>query len=248
MKVLIVEDDINSMYLLKTILKKGGYKTINAQDGAEALKRLKKNKIDIIISDILMPKMDGFQLCRKCKGDDKLRKILFLFYTATYKRKQDEEFALSLGAEKFIIKPREPDVLLKIMDEIIREHKKEEPKTSSKKLIKEEQYLAGYNRRIIKKLEDKVVNLNKEIIRRKKIEDELYNRIKELNCLYYIANLAIRPGASLAKIFKEIVKFIPAGMKHPEMVCSRIVFNKKEYRTNNFKKTIFSHSFNVLSL
>lgn len=236
MKVFIAEDNIDSMYLLKTLLKKSGYRTVTAQNGSEALKKLKKNKVDLIISDILMPKMDGFQLCRACKKDDKLSKIPFIFYTATYRRKQDEEFALSLGADKFIIKPQEPEILLRIIHDTLREHKEIKSEAVSKQPVKEEQYLTMHSRRIIRKLEDKVKSLNEEIIRRKKTEDELYQKIKELNCLYFVANLTIKPDKPLEKIFKEVVKSIPQGMHCPEKTYSRIIFDKKEFKSGNFKK------------
>ncbi len=58
----------------------------------------------MIVTDVLMPKMGGFQLCRACKSDNKLRKLLFVFYTATYTDKKDKDFALDPGAEKFIVK------------------------------------------------------------------------------------------------------------------------------------------------
>jgi putative two-component system response regulator len=70
-----------------------------------------------------MPQMDGFQLCRECKKDESLKKIPFIFYTATYTDKEDEKFALSLGAERFIIKPQEPEIFLKILKEVIEEYK-----------------------------------------------------------------------------------------------------------------------------
>jgi len=76
----------------------------------------------MIISDILMPVMDGFALCRACKQDERLKDIPFIFYTATYTDPKDEEFALSLGAERFIVKPVEPDKFLALLRETIEAH------------------------------------------------------------------------------------------------------------------------------
>jgi putative nucleotidyltransferase with HDIG domain len=242
MKVLIADDNIESLYFLDTLLTKSGYRTMTAENGAQALRRLKKHKFDAIITDILMPKMDGFQLCRECKSDKRLKEIPFLFYTATYRRKEDEEFALSLGAERFIIKPQEPEILLKILSDAIEEHKKKEHKIGLKEPVKEEIYLAEHNKRIIKKLEDKVISLDKEITRRKETEDKLFERIKELDCLYSVSNLAIRQDVSLEKIFKETVKQISEGMKYPELVCSRIIFDKEVFKTDNFKETKWKES------
>jgi len=113
------------------------------------------------VSDILMPRMDGFQLCRECKKDDSLKKIPFIFYTATYTDEKDEEFALSLGAEKFIVKPAEQEVFLRILEEVIEEHEKGALVTPKETIKEEKIYLTGYNKRLIQKLEKKMLDLEK---------------------------------------------------------------------------------------
>jgi CheY-like chemotaxis protein len=161
MKILIVDDIEESLYLLETLLKGSDYQVVTAKDGAEAFSKLKEESIDIIVSDILMPRMDGFQLCRECKKDENLRKIPFIFYTATYTNKKDEDFALSLGAEKFLVKPLEPEVFLRILEEVIEEYGKR-ILVAPKGLLKEEEiYLAKYNKRLIHKLEKKMLDLEK---------------------------------------------------------------------------------------
>ena len=105
MKILIVDDTREDLLLLETILSHVGYEVETALNGVEALEKACRGNFNMIISDILMPRMDGFQLCRKIKTDDKLKNIPFIFYTAAYVSPQDEKFALSLGVEKFIIKP-----------------------------------------------------------------------------------------------------------------------------------------------
>ena len=114
MKILIVDDIEENLYLLEVLLKGSGYEVVTAEDGVEALQKIKKETIGLIISDILMPRMDGFQFCRECKKDDSIKRIPFIFYTATYIDIKDEEFALSLGAEKFIVKPQKPEEFLRI--------------------------------------------------------------------------------------------------------------------------------------
>ncbi len=100
-----VDDAAVNLYILEMLLKGNNYEVVTAGDGVEALERLHEGAVDLIISDILMPRMDGFQLCRECKSDPQLRKIPFVFYTATYTEARDQAFAMSLGADRFVIKP-----------------------------------------------------------------------------------------------------------------------------------------------
>ena len=107
-RILVVDDNDQNLYMLKILLEGNGYQLTLAKNGNEALEAAHSNTPDLIISDILMPGMDGFALCRECKKDGQLRDIPFIFYTATYTDPKDEQFALSLGAVRFIRKPSEP--------------------------------------------------------------------------------------------------------------------------------------------
>ena len=108
-KILIVDDNSKNLYMLEVLLKGVGYEVVTAKNGIEALEKLRASRFDGIVSDILMPLMDGFRLIRECKKDPVLRQIPFIFYTATYTEKRDEEFGLSLGAIRYIVKPAEPE-------------------------------------------------------------------------------------------------------------------------------------------
>ncbi len=210
MKILIVDDIEENLYLLETLLKGSGYKVVTAKDGVEAINRLKEEPIDIIVSDILMPKMDGFQLCRECKKDDSFKNIPFVFYTATYTEKKDEEFALSLGVEKFIVKPQEPEVLLNILKEVSEAHKKGTLITPKEPIKEEEIYLTEYNKRLINKLERKVLDLEKSEKRlQKTMEDTIYTIGK-------IAETRDPYTAGHQKNVSQIAIFIAQEMKLPQ--------------------------------
>ncbi len=172
-RILIVDDNLQNLYLLKTIFKGNGYEVISARNGKDALKLVQENPPDIIVSDILMPEMDGFELCRQLKKDKHLKLIPFIFYTATYTEPQDEQFALSLGADRFIIKPQKPEVLGQAVSDVLEEyrHKKSISKVFPQK--KEDEIIRQYNEVILHKLEKKVAQLEKEIIDRNQTEKEL---------------------------------------------------------------------------
>ncbi|MCX8030824.1 MAG: PAS domain S-box protein [Thermodesulfovibrionales bacterium] len=122
MKILIVDDNTDSRVLLEKLLKSRGYDVLSASNGVEALEKISLYMPDLIISDILMPEMDGFELCRRVKTDQNLSKIPFVFYTATFVDRKDERLALSLGASRFLIKLMEPDIFLNIIEEVLEEY------------------------------------------------------------------------------------------------------------------------------
>jgi two-component system, cell cycle sensor histidine kinase and response regulator CckA len=158
-KILIVDDNPENIYLLQSLLKGNGYDIISATNGEEALETARNTPPDLIISDVLMPVMDGFTLCRQWKQDGALKAIPFVFYTATYTDPKDEELALSLGADLFIIKPAEPDELIRMIRDVIAKYKAGSLSGGSIEMPGETTYLKKYNAVLIRKLEDKLVQL-----------------------------------------------------------------------------------------
>ncbi len=167
LEILIVDDSSDNLEMLEYLLKGNNYKVNTAFNGKEALEKLQGNTYDIIISDILMPIMDGFQLCRECKKNETLRNICFIFYTATYVDKKDEEFAMSLGAQSFIRKPQEPDVLLKIITETYQKHIETKDTTNTIEEKDEDEIYKLYSERLVAKLEKRNLDLENEIKKHK---------------------------------------------------------------------------------
>ena len=187
MKILIVDDNEENLYMLETLLKGNGFEVVSAGNGAEALETLETTSVDLIVSDILMPKMDGFQLCKAVKGDSALNSIPFILYTASYTDDKDEELAWKIGADKYIKKPIEPEDFINVVKDLIRDA--QEGRSPARKPVYEdkEDVLKLYNERLIMQLEQKMVDLEKEIAERKKMEKEVQKRIKELEDFYDMA-------------------------------------------------------------
>ncbi len=159
MKVLLVDDNAQNLYMLRVLLEGSGYQAETAANGAEALEKARSAPPALLIADILMPVMDGFTLCREWQQDERLKEIPFVFYTATYTDPKDKAFALSLGAERFIVKPTEPDVFVGIVRQVIQEATAGRLRAPGKPVEEEPVYLTTYNERLIKKLEDKMTQL-----------------------------------------------------------------------------------------
>ncbi|HPA78238.1 MAG TPA: response regulator [Kiritimatiellia bacterium] len=176
MKTILIADDIEAnRYLLQSLLKGSGYKVSTTQNGREALDAARKNPPDMIITDILMPEMDGFQLCRAWRTDKALAGIPFIFYTATYTDPSDEKFALDLGADRFITKPQSPETLLQAIQAVFEETETKGVHAAASGVSTGDQY----SQVLFKKLEQKVQDLEetrgkleKEIRDRQQAEDE----------------------------------------------------------------------------
>jgi len=160
LRLLIVEDDPEALYMLQFLLQEQGHHVETAANGVEALEKARREPPDMAISDILMPQMDGFTLCREWKKDEQLKRIPFVFYTATYTDPNDEEFALSLGAERFITKPTEPEVFVEILQEVITAHEEGVLAAPKEPVAEEADALQQYSERLVKKLEDKMLELD----------------------------------------------------------------------------------------
>lgn len=191
-QILIVDDKEENLYLLRSLLQGHGHEVVTAVNGVEALKNARQNLPRLIISDILMPVMDGYALCREWRMDEKLKAVPFIFYTATYTDERDQEFALSLGADKFIVKPVEPESLMASIREVL-ELKGNQPAPITREEAgasnapgletpgeSETGFLKQYNGVLIRKLELKMMQLKQanleleqDIVMRKRAEDEL---------------------------------------------------------------------------
>ncbi len=159
MKILIVDDKEENLYFLEALLKGSGYQVVSAGNGAEALEKLRSEGAEMIISDVLMPVMDGFKLCIEVRADEAFKDIPLVFYTATYKDKRDEELALKMGADRYIIKPMEPDELLEILQAVIRDAEKGNRVSKTPVTDEGEEIFKLYSERLVNKLENKMLKL-----------------------------------------------------------------------------------------
>ncbi len=110
-KILVVEDDPHHLALIEIVLSKKNYEIIKAGNGIEALEKLRESSPDLIIADIMMPEMDGFELCERVRKEENYKNIPFIFLSALGDI-EDRVKGLKLGADDYITKPFSPEELL----------------------------------------------------------------------------------------------------------------------------------------
>ncbi|MBI3737967.1 MAG: response regulator [Chloroflexi bacterium] len=148
--LLVVEDIPNILEMLELTLRFKGYEVITARNGQEALEVLKERRPALIITDILMPKMDGFSLMYHLRTDRKTRDIPVVFVSATYVAPEDKAFAKTLGATKFIEKPIDMEELLKTISQLLKQGSAVQTKP-----IREREFFEKYLERLEIKLDQK---------------------------------------------------------------------------------------------
>jgi len=155
--LLIVEDDPDIRALLDTTLRFRKYGVVTAQNGREALEIIEKEHPTLVIADIMMPHLDGFGLVHRMRINPETRAIPVVFITATYVAVEDKDFALRIGATRFIQKPVDLDKFLAMIEELL----KQDPHTLPQPLD-EFSFYDGYRQRLEAKLEEKVRQIARE--------------------------------------------------------------------------------------
>lgn len=148
--ILVVEDVPNVLELLCVTLQFKGYPVVTATNGREALEVIKNEPPALIITDILMPKMDGYSLVHRLRNDPETRHIPVIFLSATYVTAEDKIFALSLGAVRFLEKPIDTEEFLLTIAEVLLSGPDAVPDP-----LPDKNFYRGYRERLETKLQHK---------------------------------------------------------------------------------------------
>jgi CheY-like chemotaxis protein len=162
--LLIVDDVPNILDFLEVTLKFKGYEVMQARNGQEALEAIQKKRPALVITDILMPKMDGFSFVYHLRTDPATREIPVVFLSATYVAPEDKAFAMTIGATRFIEKPIDTEEFLLTIAELLTQEALPPPPP-----LKEREFFLGYRKRLEMKLQQK----NSQIARAERLLETL---------------------------------------------------------------------------
>lgn len=154
--ILVVDDREEDAYLLTQIFRGHGFDVDSAGDGVSAMERAATCRPDLVVSDVFMPRMDGFALCRSLRQNESTRSIPFIFYSANYTSAEDESFARRIGADLFLTKPQEPDILISVVKGLLT---KGHPQPPEPVAPVDDAFQSGYATVISRKLGQKLAEL-----------------------------------------------------------------------------------------
>ncbi len=201
MRILLVDDLNDGRQVLRYMVEKNGHEAIEAENGSIALTIAKSSPPDLIISDALMPVMDGFKFLRALKQDPALYTIPFVLYSSAYKEEQDVRLAMSLGADAYLFKPMDPIELWKKIEGILL--KAQQNLHCPSELIQEDaEYLRRYSEVVATKLEAKVRELETTLAEHQRAEEEIRKLNQELE--QRVQERTIELSARNIQLSKEI--------------------------------------------
>jgi PAS domain S-box-containing protein len=266
-KVLVVEDSPTQLEELRFLLEGSGFSVVTATNGREGLAAAGANAIDLVISDIVMPEMDGYALCKALRADETLRDLPVIMLTSLADPR-DVIRGLESGANNFICKPYEDRALLaRVQNVLINQEIRKA--TSSEMgisiffagqrffitadrlqildlLLSTYENAVSHNSELIR-TRDKLRALNEQLEARvAERTAALAERVKELRCLYAVSSLAANPSGSKKELLEAAVDLIPPAMQYPEITCARIVLEGQEFASGNFRDTAWKQSADIV--
>lgn len=190
--LLVVEDVPDILELLDETLKFKGYRVVTATNGEAALEQIEKEQPALIITDILMPKMDGFSLVHRLRLDASTRDIPVVFLSATYIAPEDKEFALTIGVTRFVEKPVDLAEFFPLVEELLKGG------STSPKPLNEIEFYEGYRKR----LEIKLKHKNTQIAR----DQHLLETLQDAQKQSFKASMqtTLREKEEIQKLLEEI--------------------------------------------
>jgi len=198
MKILIIEDDHETRDILSDILRSAGYEVVVAKDGEEGLIAARADKPSLVITDILMPGVDGFHFLSEVRKDSSLKDLPVIFYTGNYLDEEDEQLARKLGVSKYLIKPLSPQDLTNVVNELLEVTAGDNVPRVSHPSLEEPVFLKLYNERLVTKLKQKIIENDDSRMFLENIMEGIADGVVVIDVDHTIINANSAVAASLA--------------------------------------------------
>ncbi|UUZ68911.1 response regulator [Polaromonas sp. P2-4] len=178
MNILVVDDNATNRKLLRAQLEAEGYAVLEAVDGVDALAVLESEPVDALISDILMPHMDGYRLCHRIRRHPKFSALPIILYTSTYESASDRKLAGVVGADRYLIKPAPTPVILQALHEAMQQAGERNPPMDP--LPDEAYILHEYSEVLVQKLEARNSELREALEKIRQAHEEILDLNRDL--------------------------------------------------------------------
>ncbi len=207
-RILLVDDNELLLKVLKDSYQAEGYDVITASHGADALQILMHRQFDLVVTDVLMPVMDGYQLCYKIRNHDRLKDLPVIIHTATYLAEGEEKIAKEMGANMFISKTASPEAVMQATKDILAnpgnfKHVSAPPPQSTENML---QYNAG----LVNKLEER----NRELEQIKVRLEQNLSRLKEAQQIAHLGNWELDFATQITTWSDEAWKIFGLSPQH----------------------------------
>ena len=175
--VLVVDDQVVNRQVLKTVLGYKGYAILEARNGEEALRVTRAARPDVVISDIVMPNLDGFQFVSELRKDPTTSTTSVVFYTGVFDEVKARQLARDCGVEHLLTKPAEPAQIIDVVGQAVAESRRGAPKPLA------ETFTDEYGKLFSAALSSKILELEEEVRRRAEAETALLNAYEGLEAV-----------------------------------------------------------------
>ncbi|MEW6160565.1 MAG: PAS domain-containing protein [Verrucomicrobiota bacterium] len=236
--VLVVDDNATDCKVLSAVIESEGHHTLIAQDGIEAMAMLDQSQVDLIISDILMPRMDGFRLCYEVRRNPAWKQIPLIVYTSTYTDPADEKLSMALGASKYLKKPAGHKEIIAALNAVRpatppvapKPESESESESESSADIRELAVLRDYSERLVAKLEERNLELEKSHATLKRSMQSVQEVTEELARREEDLRVANQKLSQFNSQFQELLRKSPAVLyalrvQHDRLVPSSVTEN-----------------------
>ncbi len=227
MKILIIDDDAVNLNTLRELFAMEGYDVVTAIDGDEGLRKILSERPSLVITDVLMAGMDGFQLLRAIRKNEALKGLPVLFYTGSYLDEEDRKLAREIGVTRYLTKPTEPRRLVTIVKEIL---EAQGPKTRNSGLsapLEEPVFLKLYNERLVSKLKSKMFESERARLSLEHIMEGMGDGVVVITRDYMIfqansaaaASLGVEKSEMVGRPCYEVLHRRQAPCEGPHITC-----------------------------